>query len=472
MKKIFALLIALAMLLSAAALAEDSTVYTLSLIDPQIVIGEQTEESEAVTIDLTGLDLDLSACVTDCGPQGLLLLLYAGEEEYEYVTGLLAQLDENGFGVFYDGMENMYAIDLEYLAGVSSAQLLSALPLRTLLAETSFEEVETESFALTAEDRIDILESVLGDFVYESLEQDGATVHNFSIPRVDFSEQIASMFEMAGSVSPDLAELSAYDYALELGGSITAEGSPSEGDAVWTVTSEGELFISDGAQEVSLPLTLEYTDDMSTFSLTFAMTTEVSTFSIALNGTSDVLSDGRDSVDYTLTLDADGEGITLRYASQPEEDTARVDTLIEMSANTAAESVYMALDLITDFDPDSAYSFYAALTGDDGTGESVVDLYYVGDPVDDPDAGLDTSGWVEITITDPETDPIAVNAYVYTYKEDMDTAEWVMDSSEAIDVTNMTDEDMDAASTDAMNVFQSDLTTLMEKVPALAALLG
>ena len=50
----------------------------------------------------------------------------------------------------------------------------------------------------------------------------------------------------------------------------------------------------------------------------------------------------------------------------------------------------------------------------------------------------------------------------------MDTEDWLLDSSSAIDVTTMTDEDMEAASADAMNVFQSDLSSIMEKVPALA----
>lgn len=471
MKKVFALLIALAMLLSAAALAEDSTVYTLALIDPQIVIGEQTEDSEAVTIDLTGLELDLSACVTDYGPLGLLLWLYAGEEEeYEYVTGLFTQLDENGFGVYYDGMENMYTVDLEQLTDSSAVQLLSALPLRTLLAETGAEE--TEAFALTSEGRIAILESALGGFVYESLQQDDATVHNFSISREQTAAQFTYILQALSSLSPETEDLARYECAFELGGSITAKGSPSEGNAEWTVVSEGTLFVSVDAQEVAIPVTLTYTDDMNAFSLTFAMTNEGSTVSISLDGTSDVLSDGRSSVDCTLTLDVDGEGITLRYAVLPEEGTARVDTLIEMRTNTGAEDVYLALDMITDFDPASAYSFYAALTADDGTGESVVDLYYVGDPVNDPESGLDTAGWAEITVVAPETDPIAINASVYTLKQDLDSADWLLDSSGAIDVTGMTDEDMEAISTDAMNVFQADLATLIEKVPALADLLG
>lgn len=458
MKKIFSLLIALAMLLSAAALAEDSTVYTLALVDPQIVVGEET-------MDLTNLEFDLSAAVTDYGPLSLILEAYAGEE-YEYITGLFAQLDENGLGVYYNGMENMYIADLEQLTGMNVAELLSMLPLRTMLPEFSLEEIRPDAFSLTAEDRIAILESALGGFVYESLQQDDATVHYFSISREQTAAQITSIFQMLSSLSPELAELAEYDCALELGGSITAKGSPSEGDAEWTVVSEGTLFVSVDAQEVALPVTLTYTDDMNAFSLSFTMSNEGSTFSIALNGTSDVLSDGRSSTDCTLTLDVGGEEISLRYAALPEEGTARVDTLIEMSV--PGEDAYLALDVITDFDPDSTYSFYTALTVDDGAGESVVDLYYAGDPVDDPEAGLDTIGWAEITLTSPDMDSVAFKASICTYRQDMDTEDWLLDSSSAIDVTTMADEDMEAASTDAMNVFQTDLSSIMEKVPALA----
>ena len=462
MKKIFALLVALAMLFSAAALAEDGTVYSLALLDPQIVVGEKT-------IDLAGLELDLSAAVTDYGPQSLVLEAYAGEE-YEYVTGLFAQLEEAGLSFYYNGMENVYAVDLEALSGMSAADLLSALPLRTLLAEVDLEAFETASVALTAEDRIAILESALGGFVYETLQQDDGVVSNFSITREQGGAMLMPVLAMAASVSPELSELAEFDFSFDLSGSIIANGSPSAGDAAWAVVAEGTLYGADDVEEIAIPITLDYADDMNAFSLTFAMTYEEETISVALEGAAEVLGDGRPSVYYLLTLDVVGEVSTLAYTVAPEEGSQRVDTTIELSADEDETSV--KLDVITDFDPDSAYSFYIALTADDGYGESMMDFYYVGDPVDDSELGVDVVGWAEVTLSAPDMEDMAVNASVVTFRQEMDSEDWLVDASDAIDVTTMTDEDLEAASEDAMAVFQDDLATIMERVPALEDLLG
>ena len=96
MKKILALLIAMVMLFSAAALAEDGTLYSLSLMDPQLTVGEET-------LDLTGLSLAFTAGVTDYGPLALNFLVSAGEQ-YDYVTSLFTWLNENCLNVYYDGM--------------------------------------------------------------------------------------------------------------------------------------------------------------------------------------------------------------------------------------------------------------------------------------------------------------------------------------------------------------------------------
>lgn len=461
MKKILALLIAMVMLFSAAALAEDGTLYSLSLMDPQITVGEET-------LDLTGLALDFTVGVTDYGPLALVFWLSAGEE-YETVADVFTWLDQNCLNVYYDGMENSYSVDLTALADEETAGVLSSLPLRTMLAGTTVEEVEAESAGLTAEDRIGLVEAVLGSFVYESLQQDGATVHNFSISRELSAAMIRPLLEMAASASPELEELAAIDCDFELSGAITATGNPETGDAVWSVDSEGTLYLIADGEELAVPMTLSYADDMSSFNLTFTLTDEGETVSIALDGGSDALSDGRSSASYMLTLEVDGEQIILGYAVQPEEGTARMDYLLELSV--PGEDTYLSLSVITDFDSESAYSFYTALTLDDGGDETVVDLYYAGDPTNDPETGLDTVGWAEITLTDPDSEPIAINATVCSVKQELPSEEWGM-YADTVSVLDMTDEEMEAALNEAAAVLQSDMAALMEKLPALAEVLG
>ena len=461
MKKILALLIAMIMLFSAAALAEDGTLYSLSLMDPQLTVGEET-------LDLTGLSLAFTAGVTDYGPLALNFLVSAGEQ-YDYVTSLFTWLNENCLNVYYDGMENTYSLDLAALTDEETVGILSSLPLRTMLAGTTVEEVETESAGLTAEDRIGLVEAVLGSFVYESLQQDSATVRNFSISREVSAAVIKPLLEMAASASSDLAELSAIDCDIELNGAITTTGSVETGDAVCSVDSEGTLYLTADGEEVAIPMTLGYTDDMSAFKLTLTLTNEGETMSIVLDGAAGALSDGRSSASYMLTLDMAGEQIALAYTAQPEEGTARMDYLLELSI--PSEETYLSLSVITDFDSESAYSFYTALTVDDGSGASVMDLYYAGDPTNDPETGLDTVGWAEITLTDPDSEPIAINATVCTVKQDLPSEEWGM-YADTVSVLDMTDEEMEAALNEAAAVFQSDIATLMKALPALAEALA
>ena len=238
---------------------------------------------------------------------------------------------------------------------------------------------------------------------------------------------------------------------------------------MWSVDSEGTLYLIADGEELAVPMTLSYADDMSSFNLTLTLTDEGETVSIVLDGASDALSDGRSSASYRLTLEVDGEQIILGYAVQPEEGTARMDYLLELSV--PGEDTYLSLSVITDFDSESAYSFYTALTLDDGGDETVVDLYYAGDPTNDPETGLDTVGWAEITLTDPDSEPIAINATVCSVKQELPSEEWGM-YADTVSVLDMTDEEMEAALNEAAAVLQSDMAALMEKLPALAEVLG
>ena len=75
MKKLLALFVAMAMLavLPASALAEESTLYRLSIYDPILYVDDQA------VLDMTGLNVDLLAGVTDSGVLSLMTELYTGE---------------------------------------------------------------------------------------------------------------------------------------------------------------------------------------------------------------------------------------------------------------------------------------------------------------------------------------------------------------------------------------------------------
>ena len=111
MKKLTAMLaILLALMLTLpCALAENSTTYSLSLLDPIL-----SQDGETV-FDLTGLNVDLVASVTDGAAQALSLELYAGDN-YDYITSLQIQLAEEGIVLHLDGMSQSYCLSYDQLA--------------------------------------------------------------------------------------------------------------------------------------------------------------------------------------------------------------------------------------------------------------------------------------------------------------------------------------------------------------------
>ena len=111
MKKLTAMLaILLALMLTLpCALAENSTTYSLSLLDPVL-----SQDGETV-FDLTGLNVDLVASVTDGAAQALSLELYAGDN-YDYITSLQIQLAEEGIVLHLDGMSQSYCLSYDQLA--------------------------------------------------------------------------------------------------------------------------------------------------------------------------------------------------------------------------------------------------------------------------------------------------------------------------------------------------------------------
>ena len=107
MKKLTKLLAtALSLLLAClpCALAEEnSTYYSLSLLDPVYLVDDET------VLDLTGFNVDLVAALSDGAEQMLGVELYSGEN-YDYITSLQLQTGEEGLVAFLDGLSNSYRV--------------------------------------------------------------------------------------------------------------------------------------------------------------------------------------------------------------------------------------------------------------------------------------------------------------------------------------------------------------------------
>ena len=157
MKRLIALLVALMMLFSAAAVAEESTLLRVSLYDPQITYNNE------VLVDMTGLNIDFDAAFTDSGLIGAMIELYTGEND-DYLTGAYAQVDENGLSFYLDGMSSIYSCDVSAFVGMNPYVVLAALPLRMMVDEIDVSAINLD-VNIPAEARLAAVDAIFGGMI-------------------------------------------------------------------------------------------------------------------------------------------------------------------------------------------------------------------------------------------------------------------------------------------------------------------
>lgn len=434
--KLFALVLTLAMALSAVAIAEepapDSTIYTLALMDPIVTCNGET------LVDLTGLDLELAAALTDAGVLGLLLNVYAGEN-LDLITGAEMQFDANGFSLLLNGMSNLYgftAEDLDAMTGVENyIETLTSIPMRTL-AKT---ESETESFDFSAEQRFALIREVFSGLDVPADAQ-GEVVHSFHFDRERASEllsQIAAAMDASGA-DPDVSfsdELNASGATFEISGTVTAtpgDGESGLGSAV--IDAEGTVLFD--AEEDNMPFTVRYVDDGST-------------------------------VDCDVVLDPDGEAIALTFDLASVAGSREVDLSAGMTI--PSESVVIGLDAELNNNGDDT-GFACSLSYADDVDSGSFSVSYAGamtgEGADRYHAGRLTLGMT----ADGESYEFATNVAVTSQDISMDA--WALDSSAMVDLNAMDEDALNTVSTNVALQLVSALNDLQEQVPGLAALLG
>ena len=462
MKKLLALFVAMAMLavLPASALAEESTVYRLSIYDPILYVDEQA------VLDMTGLNVDLLAGVTDSGVLSLMTELYTGED-VDYATGLYAQLDPAGLTFSMGGMANNYRGDLTPYLGFNPCDLLSAFSPRTVMLSLP-ELVSGMGFELTAADRMNLVGDLFGSFVTDTATEGDTSTHTFEIDRATGEALVA---QLTSAVEETTGYPEATLTGFDLSGTIVATGNPENGEASVSVEASGNFyFASEDADEgeIAAPFTLTYADDMATITGALTAQSDMGTTTIGIEGAFDTTDDGRDSSDVVITIEDSENGAgQLRFAAEPDAASDRVDYTFEALSSDEEASVRAVLS--TASNPLYADSFDLTLEAESAGEATSFGIGYYGDVYNDGDEFGDyRGGTFYVNINDGVTD-IYLDMILGLYTEDFyDSADWMLDYESAIDVETMTENDITLAVMSAVGVLGNISSMIMEDVPGLA----
>jgi len=427
MKRLIALFVALMLLFSAAAVAEESSLYRASLYDPIVYI-----DSEPV-LDMTGLNIDVDAVFTDVGPLGLMLELYAGEN-YDFLTGAYAQVDENGLSFYLDGMSNIYSADVTSLLGTDPYAYLAAMALRTMIDEIDFSAVSFD-VNIPAEARVAFMEEFFGGLVVSSAdgvntlqltkEQGAELVSVVKAEMEQLMPAIDAYAAQAGVSTSDIQEIIEAITAFDISGTMT------KGEH-FSVEAAFNIYANDGS---SIPFSIVYDDVTEAAALTFD------------------LFNGSIVIDWVISDNEDNAGVTQAFM-----------------LSTADSTTSWGLSIETGFSADCEHSVRVDLDIYEGEEyASYLYLYYEGD-YEENDGAPYSVGYFEGGVYDGFNE-YALGTTLYLEAVDVDTADWMVDSSNAIDVMNMTENETNAAMMGLMGVIGNVMPMLQSAVPSLAPII-
>lgn len=424
MKKLIALLVALMMLFSAAAVAEESTLCRLSLYDPIVYI-----DSEPV-IDMAGLNIDLDAIVTDSGLLGAMLELYTGEN-YDFLTGAYAQVDQNGLSFYMDGMSNIYTYDVAPYLGTGPINYTATMPLRSAVKSVDYSAIKLD-VSIPAEVRIAAMQELFGGMVVSSAngestleltkEQGAALVSGIQ----EFASQLVPVIgAYAGEIGISTSDI---EEVLASVSAFDASGVMSASDSVFSVSVTGNIYDAEGN---SIPVAFTYDDVITEAALTLDIA----------NGTA--------VIDWVIGTDDETGGVTQSALFSSANSTTSVG--ISLSTGIAESDNSFTFDF--DIYEGEEYASYLY-------------LYYEGNYEDSDDAPY-TYGYFEGGVYDGVTE-YALGTSIILESVDCTTEDWLMDSSSAIDVASMSENETNTALLGLMGILGNTLPTLQTNVPGLA----
>lgn len=463
MKKLLAMLLVLMLALPCAALAEPSTAYTIALMNPVVSYMGQS-------IDMTGLDLELSAIVSDVGQFAATALVNVGQNFEHNALSAQAQLDSNGLTFTADGMSDVYSLDLkQFTNGFDVTTFLPMIPAYSMLKQPV--QMQSAGVDMSLSARYAAVSELLSPY---------ANNGSISIDRTQgelLINQLLTMVETASSsVNVDgVAELRAQRPAFDLNGALTVSGDPAANNGSYALVGTGNLYVGNPAE--SLPFDITLTDSASASNAIVNIHepggTEV--VSIALDSVSTPDSDGRTAVQtdvaMTLTDSADPsvfeELMSLTYSATPKAGSRQMDYVV--SLNVPEEETSASLLVSTGTNGDDI-GFAIDMFYDDGSSAGSVFMYYTGAKAADA-LGTAISGQLSIG-GDMDGMNLRLDTGLLLRDTATDTAEWAYDSSAAIPVESMDQMQSSAAMMGLMGIAGTAMTLINENVPGLAPFLS
>ena len=457
MKKLLALLLAaLLMATACTALAEPSSAYYVSVMDPIVYVNGEP------MLDTTGLNIDLGALVSDVGCFAVQGMVNVGENYETSALAAQAQLDANGLTFTLDGMENVYSVDLtQYTNGFDVTTILPQIPAYTLLNTPI--EMESLSIDLSLPVRYAAVTGTLAEFTAE----DGAIAIDKTQGELIINRVLTALETAGESMNIDgIAELRAQQPAFDLTGTLTVEGDPAANAGSYAITGTGCIYYKDNTAGV--PFELTYSDSAEELNMSLSMTEDSESLAFVVGSTFSTAADGRNGVNGSAAMIMnDVEQMVVTWTAAPVEDSNQMDYVLGMqlleeqsdltillSTGTNGDDIGFALDVFVNNADDSngMYLYY--------NGEKIVDEY-----------GSMLNGYVSMGVESNE-ESYALDTYLLLQAIATDTTEWAYDSTGAIAIENMSETEAAALQTGVMGAVATAASAIMENVPGLAPIIS
>ena len=488
MKKLSAALLALTLslilvLLPAAALAEPMSLTAITVTDPKIYAGEE------LAMDLTGLELDLTAGVTADGNKGTVQLQVLGGGETA-LAGIV-EMDNGQFVLTADGLDQKYAISQETLLAMAGAdagaggsvdvQSLTAVSdaVNALLSGSLFEDLGDVFNSLGEEIQTRLVDE--GETSYEMLSGTKTMQHvSIEVP-AELMDQYLADLAAALDNNPDFKNL------LGVIADMSGESEVAE-------TSLVGLYEQAGVSQ-RMDMDIYTVEDGSSFAA------EVSQYVT----TPDV--EGEQRIDYTVKFEQDENGDVRIYADFDayEGDAPATGGYFAMTGDDTSATVEIGFGGYEggEFKAQSLVKVNAypttvndlpgtavTVTVDDGYSTSEVDVLVCQEGDDiyfefaaDSEGGHFSGAFTGTADEDgisgklsfgvsSEYDNISVEADVKVSALTADSADVLSGAAGALDIASMGEEDFTNLTNSGMALLINGMSVLDRNVPGLSGLLS
>lgn len=470
MKKLLALLMVLMLALPMTALADDSTQYFFSIMDPILY------QNDEIALDMSGLNLELSAMLTDSDLFALIFSIFVGENYETSALSAQLQLDDSELIGYINGMSNAYKLDIASLYGDDTAMLPSVSDFRETFESIDLSALNIDlSFAA----RTELISAFAAPYVTETKSIDGGLEHTFVITREQGAAFVTALCDALAALAEEMetldmdVDLNADDLknvSFDLSGTLTAMGDLTSADASLAIEASGTMYSDDEGNQDTVALSVSCYDSYYSTSANIKLTTpEDYAVGLTLESTTTPTDDDREYVSTDILFTVNNEvQQSYSFTSDPIEGSPRVDNTLVVS-NFASGDELIVVYSTDDYDETTSnegWTFYLIV------GESDFFVAYEGNAVNDENGDYHVGALALSTAT--EGTSYSLNTYLAlgSMPNSSSSYDWMLDSAEAIDIISMDDAALSSAQMGLIGAIANAATAISENVPGLAEIVN